>query len=317
MNVIVCRLGVKGFFKLEAINKFSGKKRLLADWFENKVLDSGRNEIAQRGQWASDGSFCQVGTDATIPVAGDTSLFGYIAGTNVEQEHTFGAQATPPHFGWDRFTYRFPVGSTAANLSEAGVGWGASGATLFTRALIEDGAGNQITVTPLADEILDVSYELRYYPPLADSDGTILLDGVNYDTKTRASEVNNTTYWAENIGEQLGVENLLPNAFTAYDGDIGSITQSPSGLTDDIEGVPLAAAYLNNSFQLDIQASCGINGWLPTGDIRCVTCTLKGGRYQTRFTATDGPNIGGPVPKTNLQTMSLTWQLAWIEGTIP
>jgi hypothetical protein len=317
MNVITCQIGLKGFLKFEAINKFSGHKRILADWFPNTVLDSGRNEIAKRGQWASDGSYCQVGTDSTPSDVSQTALLGWVAGTNTQEAHTFGAQGSAPYYGWDRYTYRFAAGDTAANLNEAGVGWAVDGATLLTRARIIDGAGDPTTVTPLADEILDVTYELRYYAPTADVDDTITLDGIDYDTKTRASQVNDETYWASHIGEQMTVSLGDPDPFDAYDGAIGTTIQSPDGSNVDIDGTPFASAYSNNSYELDINANCGINGWLPPSDIRCIVCTTKAGRFQTQFTATSGGDIGGPIPKTNLQTMSLTWRLAWIEATIP
>ncbi|GAI18080.1 unnamed protein product, partial [marine sediment metagenome] len=60
----------------------------------------------------------------------------------------------------------------------------------------------------------------------------------------------------------------------------------------------------------DFQASCGSTGWLPAGgEIRSVVCSTKGGRFQTQFDSQSVPGSG--VPKTNLQTMSLTWRLAW------
>jgi hypothetical protein len=229
--------------------------------------------------------------------------------TTTGQAHTNGAQASAPFYGWDRYTYRFAEFGTEYNLNEVGVGWGAT-ADLFTRSRIISPTGEEVTVTVKDDEFLDVTYELRYYPPLVDIIGTITLNGVDYDTITRPAEVNNPTYWSDNIGEQIDVEIALPDPFDAYDGDLGTILQSPSGDNDAIEGTPIALAYGNNDLYLDMQASCGVNGWLPAGgEIRCVVASLKGGRYQTQFDDQASPGDG--VPKTDLQTMSLTWRLSW------
>ena len=305
-------LGMRGYFKMVAVNSITGKERLLADWFPNKVLTAGRNEIAQRSQWASDGSFCQIGTGSTPPLTTDTALEGQVSpggSTTTEQAHTNGAQASEPYYGWDRFTYRFAVFGTEYNVSEVGVGW-ASTAALFTRSLIVDANGVRVTPTVKDDEFLDVTYELRYYPPLHDVLDTIVLDSITYDVIIRASEVNDPTYWSDSIGEQIDVALGTPSPFDAYDGDIGTIIQSPSGGSDAIDGTPVALAYGNNDLYLDVQASCGINGWLPAGgDIRCVVCSMKGGRYQIQFDSQSVPGSG--VPKTVLQTMSLTFRLAW------
>ena len=304
-------LGIRGYFKMEAVNSVTGKKRLLADWFPNKVLTSGRNEIAKRSQWASDGSFCQVGTGSVPPLTTDTALGGPVAGgsTTTQQAHTNGAQATEPYYGWDRYTYRFAVFGVEYNLSEVGVGWGST-ADLFTRSLIINPGGQAVTVTVKDDEFLDVTYELRYYPPLHDVLDTIVLDSVTYDVIIRPSEVNDPTYWSDNIGEQIDVETGLPTPFDAWDGDIGTVLQSPSGDNDPIDGTAISLGYGNNDLYLDVQASCGINGWLPAGgDVRCVTASFKGGRYQIQFDSQSVPGSG--VPKTILQTMSLTFRLAW------
>lgn len=316
-------IDIKGLFKIEALKAVCDERgnqvydetglpmgvestrRILADWFHNRVLTSGRNEIGTNNNWLST---CQVGTDNTAPLTGQTSLLGLVADTSAIHSPAEGAQGTAPYYGWKRVTYRFTAGETAANLNEVGVGWGASGATLFTRALIVDLFGAPTTVTPLADEILDVTYEMRYYPPMVDTIGSIVLNAITYDTITRASSVNNSGYQAGHIGEVMGMNNSDGGGFYAYDGAIGTVLQNPNGTSDQIVGTPLNLTYSNNSFQRDIQAPCQITGWNLGSGIRCISCPTTAGRYQTQFTANPG---GGPVPKTASQSMSLTWRLSW------
>lgn len=323
------QLGMRGFFLIEGRLPLYDKSgeilldrmghaipdestyRVIADWFPNKFLTSGRNEIAKRSSWASVNSYCQVGTDFTPPVIADTALGGWVAGTNVQQDHASGAQSVAPWYGWDQYTYRFAIpGEAAGNLNEVGVGWAASGATLVTRALIRAPDGTPTTVSPLADEILDVTYELRYYPPLEDVLGTITLDGTVYDTITRASQVNHADYQGAKIGLEIGYSTQYANSFSAYDGAIGTITQSPSGNDEDLTTTPTSLNYGNNNYYRDIQAQASLGEWvLPaSAGIRCVVCSTTGGRFQTQFTA---QGTGNTVPKTGSQTMSLTWRLSW------
>ena len=66
----------------------------------------------------------------------------------------------------------------------------------------------------LSTEFLDLTYELRYYPPLIDVLGTITLDGVVYDTTLRAASVTNADYWGSIIGSQIaGINNTAGNVW--------------------------------------------------------------------------------------------------------
>jgi hypothetical protein len=304
-------LGMMGLYKYEAVNKFSGKKRLLVDWHENAILDAGRNIMATSSNWAGAGSSCQVGTNSTPATKADTQLLGYVFGSNTVQAHTWGSQATPPYYSWDLTTYRFGVGDAEGNISEAGVGWStASGPFLISRARVVDGSGNPTTAVVLADEFLDVSYELRYYPPLDDTLGTVTLDGLVYDTVTRASLVTSSN---GNAGQTMGQRSLFPSDWQAYDGALGDITQAPSGAfaaCDNSDQFNLA--YNNNSYEIDMQCNCGTGGWNLGAGIRCIRIRTNAGDFQTSFTRQGGG--GETIPKTASFTMAMVWRLGWVEA---
>jgi len=308
---ILIPIGVKGFVKIVGINKFTGRRRVLANWFPNKVLDTGRNYIGSNNGWMD---YCQVGTDNTTPTAGDTGLIEWFAGTSTKYTDVNSAQPSSPYYGYRRITYRFAQGSTATNLSEVGVGWGLSaGANLFSRALIVDQFGSTTTVTPLADEILEVTYELRYYPPTSDVNGTIVLDGQTYDTVIRASEVNSTTWQCDFIGTMVGIYSNGTGDWSAWDGTLGTIIQAPNGSSQGIDNAANVSnvAYANNSYQRDMIANCGINGWNLGAGIRSIRIRTTAGSFQTQFSNQSG---GTTIPKTVAQTLSLTWRIAWVEG---
>ena len=215
--------------RFQTVNKFSGKITSDTGFFPNTILNDGRNIMATETYWMD---HCQVGTDNTAPTQNDTTLAGYIDGTSTVMETTSGQNTSPPYYGWKRRRFRFDAGPIGGeNLKEAGVGWGLSGATIMSRALILDPIlHTPTTITPLADEFLDVTYELRYYPPLIDvTTPQVTLDGVDYDTITRAAGVTGI-FWSDGIGNKIGPYTFDNNTWNAYDDDIGTILTGPTGV---------------------------------------------------------------------------------------
>ena len=302
-------VGMKGFLRLQCINKFSGKVTQDTGWFPNTILDSGRNVMATQVGWMT---CCQVGTDNTAPSQSDTSLLGHFAGTTTITSTTTGQASSAPYFGWKRRTFRFSAGTVAANLSEAGVGWATTGGTLISRALILDPIlQTPTTVTPLADELLDVTYELRYYPPLVDvTSPQVTLNGVLYDTITRAAGVTGTR-WSTDIGELIGQYSTAAADWRAYDGNIGTILTLPSGTTDDCDNADqYNSAYSNNSYEIQMNCFTGSTGWNLGSGIRSISLQTTAGAYQTQFDAAAG---GATIPKTSAYTMTMAWTLGWTE----
>ncbi len=317
MNIIDLKIGMKGFFQAWSYNPRTKKRTALTDWIPNSMLENGMNQMADFSNWAGLGSKNQVGTvSVPAPNTNDTQLLGYIAGTANIVEHTSGAQATAPFYGWDRTTYQYPAGPPIANenLQEAGIGWEVNNSppALITRALFTDELGGFPVFTPLADEVLQVTYELRYYPPLVDVERTIILDGITYDTITRASAV---TSWGQDIGQIMGQKSLFNSDWQAYDGNVGTIEQAPSGLSAPCDNDDqFNLGYQNNSFYIDMQCDCGTAGWNLTNGIRSIRLRTNAGDFQTQFNA---QGTGFTIPKDSSFTMQLVWRLSWAEFIIP
>jgi hypothetical protein len=304
MYIPTYTLGMKGFLRFQTINKFSGKVTSDTGFFPNLLLDAGRNYMATADFMTS----CQVGTDNTAPNVSQTQLSGYHAGTTDIRSDVVGNQVSvTPYYGWRRKVFRFAPGTVAANLSEAGVGWGTSGSTLISRALILDPVlQTPTTVTPLADEFLEVTYELRYYPPTTDvTSPSVTLNGIVYDTITRGAEVN-SQYWTDYIGNKIGA---LGSQWYAYDGNIGTVLQNPSGSFDDLDSYALTnETYQNNSYEQVISCFVDVNSWNLGSGIRSVRWRTTAGSFQTQFNANPG---GATIPKSTSYFMNMKWKLAW------
>jgi hypothetical protein len=302
-------LGMKGFMRAQVWrpDMHLHRARIDTGWFPNMLLDSGRNQMHDQANWLTN---CHVGTDSTPPTTAHTALLGFVANTSTIQGSVLDGQSgSPPYYGWKRITFRFAVGDTAANLNEAGVGWGAAGSTLVSRALILDPITQQpSTITPKDDEILDMTYELRYYAPVAEVHQQIVLNGVTYDTISMAAEATSNR-WSAPIGTSIGEYSPSVSSWKAYDGELGTIIQSPSGNDADCDNAnQYNEDYVSNSYQIVMGSQTGINGWNLAAGIRSIRIMTTAGNYQTRFGSNPGDN---EIPKDTDYTMAMEWVLSW------
>jgi hypothetical protein len=303
---------LKSYYKVERISSKTGRVRWSSGWSNNVLLTSGRNAMGSQSGWFN---YCQLGTDATDPVAGQTGLLGYVNGTNNVEEDTFGAEGSAPYYGWRRKRFRFLPGEVSGNLNEVGVGWAASGSTLVFRALLEDITGTQVTVTPLPDEYVDVICEIRCYPPLEDVTGTVDFNGVTYDYLIRAAEVTSGTFWGSFIGDQVGHKDTFTSWWQAYDNDISTIDQAPNGVVYYSDGTnAYDIAYSNNSYQRQMAQIGGPNAWNATTGkkLRSFRFVTTLGAYQIQFDSQASPGNG--IPKTDAYNIKFQFVLGWAEA---
>lgn len=296
MKLNSMKSGMGGFFKLVATRP-DGTQRVLADWFPNLILDAGLNRIGSGGII----SYCQVGTGSTAPTNSDVALVNRIGSTASQTVTNTGAQASAPYYGYHRMTFRFAAGVATGNLSEVGVGWASSG-SLFSRALILDGGGAPTTITVLADEVLDVTYELRTYPPLVDVTGSVNISGVTYNYTLRASTVQS---WATSNYAASGLANAASLSF--FTGSIGAITAAPSG-TSTTGGSCTWDAYANNSLQRSFNSVSGLTTGNLAGGVKSIAVATPLGNYQLEFDVA--------LPKDATRVLNLRLNVSWARRAI-
>lgn len=173
------------------------KRGVIAE-FDNIITNGGLDRMAQNGDWMT---WCQVGSGSSTPSALNTALDARIGAVNTLQATTSGSQAVEPYYTFRTRTYRFAPGLATGNISEVGVGWASAGG-LFSRALILDGGGQPTTITVLADETLDVTYQFRFYPKTTDGTGTVTITGNSGATYTYIARAGNV---ASNSPRRVGL----------------------------------------------------------------------------------------------------------------
>lgn len=300
MSNMKTSVGLAGRFRLQ-VRGPDGELRKDSGWFNNLILNAGLNYI---GNGLPVATRCQVGAGSATPLVTDTSLQTFIAASSSTVNIENGTVNTVSEkYGWTRRTYRFNQGVATGNVSEVGVGWGSGASSLFSRALILDGAGDPNTITVLADEILDVTYELRLYPPTADTAFSLTIAGVNYDFTARAADLN-TDMWSPQSLFSAGVSGP---SVTAYQGPIGAIDGRPTGSASS--GNITYDAYSNNSYQLTGIATFGITSGNVAGGIGALLFRTSGS-WSMQF------SVSPKIPKDGTKTFTIRVTTSWARKTL-
>jgi hypothetical protein len=322
-------VGLEGYYKLVIHkgdangNPIPGTERVAADWFPNLITDNGKNLLTTTVAYTD---FVQVGTGNTPPAVTNTALVNRVAATNANAvgPPVFGAQGSAPYFGFWRKTYRFGIGAAAGNLAELGVGPVSTG-NLFSRALIVDGLGVPTVITVLADEILDVIYELRNYPTLTDVNSVVNIEGVNRNVVLRPAIVSTGLQGSVGGWQPGNNPSCRPNLeagshnFTVYGGvaTLGSITSTPtvgpggnliSYATSQATSRTSIAAYIPGSFYRDYTITLGLNdGNVTGGGIGALLTGWDTNIWQLSFSPL--------LNKTNTKILTFTMRVSWDRHT--
>lgn len=291
---------VSGHFTL-FITRNNGEREKVAE-FENLITNQGINRLGSGANGMFE--YCHVGSGSAAPQFSDTGLQSYIGYNNGGRSVIAqGVQATTsPYYTYSRYNFRFQNGQATGNLSEIGVGWVSNGPNLFSRTLIKDSNGNPTTITVLSDEILDVVYEVRMYPPMNDITGTISISGVDYSIITRAAQL----IWTNPEPLSLyGFTNGVNFSIQAHTGDINpSILGLPSGSAIGLSGTEGSMdPYSNNSLQRTGRFVAGVNNLNSEGGIRSIVIFSSLGNFQTQFE----PRI----PKDNTKRLTMEYSFQW------
>ena len=303
--MIELEVQVEGWFTLSAFkvdadgNERAGTRREVAGPFRNLITNGGLDRMGTADDWMG---YCQVGSGNSTPVVTNSALVARVAGSSVNAGESRAAQPSAPYYYSVTRTFRFAVGVATGNLAEVGVGWAATG-SLFSRALILDTAGDPTTITVLADEVLDVTYQFRCYPPLTDTGGTVTLAGASYAWTGRASKV--ATYSSDegwSGPEAATVKGGNGSIQSSFDGTIGTITGKPSG-TGQAGVTASNLAYSAGSFSREGTLTFELTQGNFAGGLGAILYRQGMGCYQIGFTP--------KIPKDGTKVLALTVRTTW------
>lgn len=174
------------------------------DWFDNMILDQGITYLlTSQYIYEPAAYYCTVGSSSQPVQPTDTGLISPIARLTdppAPAQHGWDAVG---EFGFSRYTYTYPRGQAAGNLSEIGTQptSGSMSTDGFCRALIRNAAGQPVTITVLPDEVLTVTWEFRRWWTIPESHPiTVLIDGVPFNTVVSYTSFSNYSKDASGLG---------------------------------------------------------------------------------------------------------------------
>lgn len=301
-------IGLEGIFNFKLTNTKTGEIREYE--FKNLILNSGLNRFMVNSDLITG---CILGSSSTVPVVSATTMTNILGSSTTLQGIVTGASNTTvlPYYTSVYWTYRFLEGVATGNIAQVAMAYGSINTTtntysgLFSLALVKDSNGIPITITKLADEVLDVTYTLRIYVPELDITGVTDISGVAYNYTVRAAQAASwSVYYTSPIVYEVA----------ACTGTIGSLSSAPSGYS----GYPnhsssTLSAYVTDSFTRDIAVLWDLNAG-NIGGIRSVYLSLgkpgyaKTVRFQVEYSnATDGTAI----PKDATKRLTLKYRFTW------
>lgn len=306
-------VGIEGWFTLRAIRR-SGRvtrerkfKVRSGASFHNLITTLGLNRF---GSQTSNNlyCYCHVGTGTTPPADSDTQLVNFLANVTTSYPTPSSTNSgSPDYYSAMILRWTSAIGALGNNnLTEVGISGQTTNGLLFSRELIRDSEGGPTTFPIGSDEQLEVTYELRMYPKLTDTEATVTIGASSYDTVTKPLDVSNTSYWGP---AQPGSFN---NNTSVISGSTGTrvFTGEPVAITAGINSISgalgettsvSADSYTNDSFYRD-----GIATWDITtgnGNIRTAQFRFGCALFQTRYDPV--------IPKLNTQVLTLRQRIAW------
>lgn len=325
---------VEGLYRLRTHKYKSGKLHYDTGWFKNIITDVGLIDwFTSKGIGGYDawGSMCAancVGTGSAAPTTSDVQLAAYLAssgpkesggGTGFAGFDTTGyvAAASPdPAYWYGQSSWQYGTGVAAGNLTEVGVFPGNPGGTavapyyighLFSRALILDSNGNPTTITVLSDEILTVTWQLRFYLDLTDHTFTFNLNGAPITGVYRMFQASTSRAdYAAHAARDNGSYGI-----TAFSGDIVSaLVGQPTG---DLGGINSTIATMTvQNFVNDLintgTCYCDCTVTAPIGKLNGTIASFSFIRHMWTY---QFGQLSQPIIKTNGQQLQMGFRTAW------
>lgn len=300
-------MSLKGIFNLKFTNVKTGEVR--EHEFTNLILNSGLDRVATGALVAG----CILGSGSSTPVVTDTTISNILGtSTSLNSSGTSTANTTtPPYWCSYYWTYRFIEGQATGNISQVAMAYGSVNDTtnaytgLFSLALIKDSGGTPITITKLADEVLDVTYTLQLYCPAADATGIVDISGVSYNYIARPAYA---TSWRADLSFSSFGSSVFHGTYT---GEIGTQLSYPSGADIGTPTSMTLASYTTGNYYRDAAYFWDLNAGNHASGIKSLYLLMGYSNqtmWQIQYTKVSDSTS---IPKTAAKKLTLNVRYSW------
>jgi hypothetical protein len=299
--------------------KLSGEYRLVikrngeeidTGWFKNLILNQGLDQLGTDNAVLA--GYARVGTGTTAPTVNNTTLEAQVAASNSGPSNVTVVNSGAPNYTTlTTYEYTFTQGAVVGNISEVGVGWATTGATLFSRALIVDNVGTPTTITLTSIDQLIIYYRLNASQPLTDTTTSVSISSVSYPYTIRTSLA--ASFASVGATFQYGYGFTKLNGVLLYGDDaaLGAITGQLSGtiiansgnggFTFTYPAYTPGSYYRDSTFSVDVSHGNAVGG---IGGIQ-LTWGVYSSSLQNQIV------LPTPIPKTNTQVLTITCRFTW------
>jgi|ERR1700743_1316332 len=311
-NIISLGTGLEGLYSFELTKARTGKVRFKTKPQKNVITDRGlvqywllSHTFTPGGNLAGN---CAVGTGNATPQVSDTALGSLraTAGLNTTTTGYVAKVGTVPAYWYYRANYVFAVGSATGNLTEVGVfpyGGNVNG-DMASRSLILDDNGNPTSITVLSDEVLTVTWELRFYVDVADHAFNFNLNGNRIDGVYRTYHGSTPQALVVDVNsggpahrvEMFSSGTLADPLNGNMSGSLGFVTAAPNWIQFVNDIAVTGTCYADAGYNFPTSAAVG---------------TIQGFTFNGHMWSYQFGQLTSPIVKTNAQQLSVNFRLVW------
>lgn len=309
------KLGFAGRFEFVVSGGQRGEVKLAE--MNNNITDIGLDRLGVAGI----GEWCFVGAGNRPASDGDTSLESNTSESNIAHAwNTFYEPGPPPRSAIIK-TYRFAKGTATGTHSEVGIGWKETidnklTPRLWSRALIKDSNGDPLSITVLADEVLDVIYTLYMYLDLTDDVKYFMYKGVNRKATTRFHNVTRHAFMYSVLHRGLSTGTATGYQTCRFGGGesvLGDVYTDPTfrpNIVGSYAGKKLSV-YVNGSREREISWTVPDTNYTSDNKIGVFVCTphhsegYQGGTLEVKTL------FEPPLEKDYTEEFTYTGKISW------
>jgi hypothetical protein len=303
MKPMVLKYGFSGEFRL-ILRDENLKAVYDSGWGDNTILDAGLDNIGLVNVF----TYWHIGDSSAAVAEAQTGLQGWLASSTTQVGSTTSAYGGSPNYEQIKtVTRRFIAGVGTGTIREVGAGSNvANDVGFYARHLVSP------EIVKGVDNVLDVAYRHTMWPPLVDvaQSGILTMDGEVFDTLLRAANVDKTSYngaMTAPIGLSIAGGS---NNRRVYDGDIGIITEVPTGNNTTSVGTRTNLVYTPGNHYRDLLIEATLDqANTSTDEVRSELTEFTTGLMQVQFDSQSSPGSG--IPKDETKIMDRTYRVAW------
>lgn len=219
--------------------------------------------------------YIHYGTGSGTPAVADTSLFAFLGyGIPAVADDVYAYNRTGGYYSLRRKIQLSETTAVGSTITEVGIGYSTTAATLCTHAMLKDANGNQISIAKTSTDIINIYATVFVHIGSYDS-GNIVIEQPIFNYSASAATYGPIQFWLLGISSGIkaypvfspgGIfQHTLETLTDGYVGAVMTTTFSSSNktLTLTATRVAVASANIGHGFGSIMLCDYGYKGYMP------------------------------------------------------